>query len=422
MKERIITAIDIGSTKVCAIISVINSENKLEIRGVGTSESQGIEKGIVNDLKATSDSIIKAIEQAEDNSKLEAENLFVGIAGDYIEYRSTTGRISIANGNQPCEINETHVEQVINDSKLTLKLQSGSEQYDILHCIPQFFSIDKQDGVYNPIGMIGIALSVNTLVILAAINPLRNLRKAFEMAGFSDIHFVLSTIATSKSVLNDDEKQLGSLLIDIGGGTTDLLIFKNKCIHLTRSIGYGGTAITNDLSIGLRTPPKFAESIKVEYGNAVAATVDYETTVSIEGIGGRPPVIKQLRLVSDYIEARLRDILDESYKLLLNNYRGLESLTGGIILTGGSSQMMNISALCEEIFNMPVRIGYPDLSIVNGAVSRINSPEFSTVIGLLYYAFDQYKEDSSSTKSNSNILKNIKNPFRNLIKLFSDFS
>lgn len=421
MKERVITAIDIGSSKVCAIISVINNENKLEIRGIGISDSAGIEKGIVKDLKATSESILKAVEQAEENGKIEAENLYVGISGDFIEYRTTTGRISIANGNQPSEITESNIEAVINDSKLTLKLQSGSEQYDILHCIPQYFSIDKQDGIYNPLGMIGIALSVSTLVILAAISPMRNLRKAFEMAGFSEIEFVLSTLATSKSVMNDDEKQLGSLLIDMGGGTTDLLVFKSRCIHLTRSIGYGGSSITNDLSIGLRTPPKFAESIKVEYGNAIAATVDYETTISIEGIGGRPPVIKQLRLVSDYIEARMRDILDESYKLLLNNYRGLESLTAGIILTGGSSQMTNLAALCEEIFNMPVRIGYPDLSRVNNASSRITTPDFATVIGLLYYAFDLHKNDLESSKSSSGIF-NIKNPLKSLIKLFSDFS
>lgn len=422
MKERLITVLELGTTKISVIISSINNDNKLEIRGVGTAESAGIDKGIVTDLKIFSEAIQSAITIAEESAKLTAENLYVSISGEFIVSKVTTGRISLVGSNGPSEILQVHIEQVINDAKQDLKKHHINEKYEIIHCIPQYFCIDSQSGISNPIGMIGYALSVSTLIIMADIAPMRNIRKAIEMTGFNEVEFVFAPIASAKAVLNEDEKKLGSLMLDFGGGTCDLLIMNRNFTKLAVSLSKGSQLVTQDLSVQLKTPPRFAETLKLELGNCYANSVDHETTVSIDGIGGRASSVAHLHFISQIIEARMREILEDTYRFFLNNFQEAEYLTAGIVLTGGAALTQNIVVLCEEIFNMPVRIGYPEFSLISGPVSRLDMPSNATIIGLLYFALEQETEGDEGGRVNMNISKNINGFFKNIIKLFKDFS
>ncbi len=420
MKERLITGLELGSSKISALISSINQDNKLEIRGAGFSESEGIDRGIVTDLKLFSDSIQRALNMAEEAANLNADNLYVSVSGDFIIYKITTGRISLVSGNGPSEIEQFHIDQVINDAKQDLKKHHGNDKYEILHCIPQYFTIDAQVGISNPVGMIGYALSVSTLIILADIAPMRNIRKAIQMLDFDDVTFVYAPIATSKAVLNTDEKKLGCLMIDFGGGTTDLLIMERNFVRLALTVPKGSQLITHDLSLQLKTPPRFAETLKIELGECLSELVNPETRVNVEGIGGREHTVVHLNFISQIIEARVREIFEEAYKHYIQNYPQAEDLLiAGIVLTGGGALSKNADILCSKIFNMAIRIGTPEFHLISGPVSRIDLPNHATIIGLLYYA---YEAESISSIKNFNLKNNISSLFKPLVKLFKDFS
>lgn len=415
MKEKIITAIDLGSSKTCVLIALLQ-DSKLEVKGIGFSESNGIDNGLVKDLQATAESIQKAVELAEEQAKLQAQNIIVAISGQHIHSKNTLGRVSVANGNQASEIESHHIEAVINDAKNSIKMQAGTEHLEVLHCIPQVYDIDSQKGIFNPIGMTGFSMTVHTYLILAEANHLRNIRKAFDMAGFEEPVIVLGSIATAEAVTNEDEKKLGCIVMDIGGGTADITIFQNACLMMNLCIPKGGKLLTKDLAIGLRTPPKFAEDLKLEYGNAIASAVDPEATVLIEGIGGRSSVTKSLALIAEITQIRVKDILESCYKNILADFPYLDTLTAGMIVTGGSALIKNINLQVEDVFNMPCKIGYPENTRLTGAISRLDSPEYSTVIGLLFYAVKNEK-----ITSKKNIQTNVSNSFNNIFKTVKKF-
>jgi len=266
---QIITAIDIGTTKICVIIAQINDELKLEVKGVGTGSSVGLVNGIVVDIMKASASIHYAIQEAESIAGTKARNIFVGIAGDHIKSQNTLGRISLTSGSDPMEITQQHIEDVITNSKNNVKIQQGNERLEIIHAIPQYYKIDDQEGIMNPLSMSGFNLSVYVHIVMADINTMKNITRCIEIAGYKVEDIYLEPIASSNAVLNEVERELGSIIIDIGGGTTDIAVFFKNSIRYSDVIPVGGTNITQDLAIGLHTSPQNAEDIKLTKGNSI---------------------------------------------------------------------------------------------------------------------------------------------------------
>jgi cell division protein FtsA len=306
---------------------------------------------------------------------------------------------------------------VINDAKNSVKARAGAVGFEILHCIPQVYDVDDQKEIPNPIGMSGFSLGIHALLLLAETSHLRNVKKAFNMAGLSDINVVVGTVATAEAVINDDERKLGCMILDIGGGTSDMLVYKNNCIHTYICNPQGGRLISNDLEVGLRTPPRSAENLKIEYGNAVPSTVNPDNVVEIEGIGGRQPIKKSQLLISQITQVRLKDILDVCYKQIFGEYTMLEGLTAGVVITGGVALTKNIHNLVEDdhVFNLPCRIAYPDLKRISGAVSYLDNPTFSCAIGLIYYVVKNCELSEGSIISIKDISGGIKESIKKLI-------
>jgi len=423
MSEKIITAIDLGSSKISVIIALLHEKDRLEIKGVGVFESKGIENGLVKDLQATAESIKKAVEIAEEQSGLKVENIFVAISGQHIKSRKASGRISIAIGNQSNEIDNDHIELVINDAKNSIKREAGGDKFEILHCIPQVYDIDNQTGILNPIGMSGYSLTIHTNIILAETTHLRNIRKAFQMGELDIPIIVLGSIATAEAAINEDERRLGCLVIDIGEGTSELTIYQNSYLKTYMCVPRGGSLITHDIAIGLRTPPNFAENLKIEQGNAIPSTVDPKKVLEIESIGGRASQKVPLTLISDVINIRIKEILDTCYKDILSEFTRLDTLTAGVVLTGGTALINNIHLLVEDKngFNLPCKIAYPDMRKLSGAVSRIDSPDYTCVIGLLYYIIkNETLKNTKPTKKSKANGEGVSNFFKNIKKKIMD--
>ncbi len=387
--SNLITALDIGSSNVRCLIASQTKDGRFEILGISEVPSQGIEKGIVKDIEAVSECVRKALEEVENISGLDAVNIFANISGEHIKTSIGDGRISIptASPNEPGEIGQEHVDQAINDAKNGIKIQKGFERSKILHGIPQSFVIDGQDDIHNPVKMNGFHLITKVCTIFADVTPLRNLSKCIELAGYEmdPENFVLSHVAISEAVLSDDERRLGCILIDIGGGTCDISLFNRGILERVLVVPMAGSSITEDLAIGLKTTISNAEYIKTQYGNALASSVDQSVEIDVDGISGRESQRKTQYLLSHVIQHRVEEILANCYNKLKNHYTP-ELVTAGIVLTGGSARLQQIDQVVDAGFNMHVKIAAPDLSRLTGMISRLDDPAFATAVGLLYHA------------------------------------
>jgi cell division protein FtsA len=392
-RQTVITAVDVGTTKICAVLATPLDERRLEVRGVGTAESHGIEKGVVLDIQGAADSIREAVDEAERSAGLKADNLFIGISGEHIRSRNALGRVSLSDssGLQAGEINQEHIDTVINDAQRTVKLQQGNENMQIIHGIPQYFDIDNLKGIQRPLRMNGFHLTAHVHVVLAEMNAIRNTMRCFEIAGYPVRDLVCEPLASAQAVLNEDERNLGCVIIDIGGGATDIALYFKNSIRFSTVKPFGGETVTNDLAIGLKTPPKAAERVKLDYANALSATVSAEDFIDVPNIGGNEMQRRKLRFVCEIVEFRVREMLEMAYKTIFESYNQ-DLMTAGLILTGGASQLRNIDKLAQEVFNMPVKIGKPDLSLLGGSTQALDSPAFSTVVGLLYEALSRYPQ------------------------------
>ncbi|MCK4696169.1 MAG: cell division protein FtsA, partial [Candidatus Cloacimonetes bacterium] len=339
----------------------------------------GLLNGIVVDITKASKSISDAIVESETMAGLKAKNLYVGIAGSHIKSQNTIGRISLTSGTEPRDITQEHVEDVITNSKNNVKIQQGNERLEIIHAIPQYYTIDEQDGILNPVNMTGFNLSAHVHIVMADINALRNITRCIEISGYKVQDIFLEPIASSNAVLNEVEKELGSIIIDIGGGTTDIAVFFKDSIRFSTVLAVGGTNITQDLAIGLHTSPQNAENLKINQGNSLSSQVPEDKIIEIEGIGGREPKKRKLRYVTEIIEARMREIFEGSYKILNEQY-DLKKITAGLTLTGGASLLKNSEILAEEIFNMSTKIGYPNLANLSGPTERLENPKYATSV------------------------------------------
>jgi cell division protein FtsA len=416
---HIITAIDIGTTKICAIIAETDESGSLEIIGIGTGKSEGLSNGIVTDIMKAAKSVNDAIGEAEQMAETKAVNIYIGLAGEHMKSQNTIGRISLSAGSKPCEITKEHVHDVIANSKNNVKIQQGNEKLDIIHAIPQFYEIDGQQGITNPINMSGFNLTAYVHIVMADINTIQNIKKCVEISGYKIEDIVLEPIASSLAVLNDVEEELGSILIDIGGGTTDIAVFYKKSIQFSAVLPLGGTNITQDLSVGLLTSPDSAEKLKIINGNAISSDSKEAEEIVVEGISGRESTRTKLSFISEIIEARMREILEGAYRILHDEHN-LKLITAGLTITGGASLLKNCDKLAQEIFNMSTKIGYPDLTKLKGPKERLENPKYATAVGILYYAFELYNESDSKIR---NMLRKdpISGFFKKILNSFKDY-
>ncbi len=406
--DDVVVGLDIGTTKVCAIIGRINEYNSVDILGVGVSPSRGLRKGVVVNIESTVNSVATAIEKAELMAGIEVKSVFAGIAGGHIEGINSRGVVAVSSRNR--EISELEVERVIDAAKaIALPMER-----EVIHVIPQEFVIDNQDGIKDPVGMNGVRLEAEVHIVTGAVASAQNIVKSVNRAGYAVNDIVLEPLASAMATLKDDEKELGVVLIDIGGGTTDVLIYLNGSIWHTNVLAMGGNHVTNDISIGLRTPVNAAEEIKRQWGIAVSGLVEPDEMIEVPNVGGRNPSRMPRQILAEIIQPRMEEIFF-LVKEELDKKDFKDLLAGGIVLTGGASLLEGTEKIAEDVFRMPVRIGTPDG--IHGLVEEVSSPEFATGVGLVYYGLNALPESFMENRG-AGLFNNIKHRMSNWLGEF----
>ncbi len=370
---ELIVGLDIGTTKICAVVGEINPDG-IDIVGIGTHASVGLRKGVVVNIESTVDSIKRAIEEAELMAGCEITSVYAGIAGGHIKGFNSHGIVAVK-GN---EITQKDIDRVI-DAARAVAIPPDRE---VIHVLPQEFMVDEQDGIQDPLGMSGVRLEARIHIVTGAVTSAHNLIKCANSAGLDVSDIVLQSLASGEGVLNKEERDLGAALIDFGGGTTDLAVFKGKSIKHTSVLALGGNNLTNDVSVGLRTPMTEAEKIKVKYGTCLSSNIGKDETVEVPGVGGRKPRMLSRQILAEILEPRVEEIFN-----LINREvygAGMENvITSGVVITGGSSLLEGVVDIAEAIFDLPTRIGRP--MGIRGLVDVVNNPMYATAVGLVLY-------------------------------------
>jgi len=384
--ENKIVGLDIGTTKIAAIISEIEESGQLKIIGIGTSPSVGLKKGVVINLEKTVESIASAVEDAEMMAGVKVDHVYAGIAGDHIRGINSRGVIAVSRSDH--EISSVDVDKVIEAAK-TVALPMDRE---IIHVLPQEFTVDEQSGIKDPVGMAGVRLETEVHIVTGAVTSAQNIYRSVRKAGLEVWDLVLQPLASSYALLSGDEEELGVALIDLGGGTTDFAIFYDGSIRHTGVVGLGGKNVTNDIAIGLRTPVDRAEEIKKLYGCAISSLVDSDELIEVPAVGEGEPKQISRNVLASIIEPRAEEILSlTQQELKKSTYFDL--LATGIVLTGGGSLMEGIVELAEKTFGVPVRTGKP--KGLSGLEEMASNPIYSTGVGLILYGWEQMKEGRS---------------------------
>lgn len=391
-KDKIVVGLDIGTTKIVAIAGRKNEFGKLEILGMGKAVSEGVTRGVVTNIDRTVEAIQKAIFEAEEQAGIDISEVNVGIAGQHI--RSAQHHGVIMRGNPHDEISVDDVRRLTEDM-FKIVIPPGNE---IIHVMPQDYTVDYEAGVKEPVGMAGSRLEADFHVITAHTSAIANINKCVRKAGLEVVELVLEPLASSLSVLEEEEKEAGVVLVDIGGGTTDVAIFHDGIIRHTAVIPFGGNIITNDIKQGCMVMHNQAEQLKVKFGRAIASEANANEIISIPGLRNRAPKEISLKNLAHIIEARMEEIIDLVNSEIIQS--GLEGrLAGGIVLTGGGSQLQSVKQLFEYMTGMDARIGYPNEHLGKGRVDAVKSPMYATSVGLVLAGFqaidyreNQYKE------------------------------
>ena len=401
-KHRIV-GLDIGTNKVAAIVGEVSERNELEIIGIGTHLSKGLKKGVVVDIESTVFSIQKAVEEAELMAGCEISSVYTGIAGSHISSLNSHGIVAIKDR----EVFHQDIERVI-DAAQAMAIPADQK---ILHVIPQEYLVDEMEGIKEPLGMSGVRLEAKVHMVTGAVNAAQNIEKCVERCGLAVNEVILEQLASSYSVLTNDERDLGVCLIDIGGGTTDIAIFTGGAIRHTAVIPIAGDQVTNDIAMALRTPTQSAEEIKIKYACALTQLAKPEETIKIPGAGDKISRDLSRQALAEVVEPRY----EELFALVQSELRksGYEDLVAsGIVLTGGASKIEGVIELAEEIFHMPVSIGMP--KHLAGLKDIVRNPVYATGVGLLQYGFELEKENPIFQSSNkNNWTGRISNWFRN---------
>jgi cell division protein FtsA len=371
--ENIIVGLDIGTTKICAVVGDV-SEDKVDIIGIGTHPSIGLRKGVVVNIEATVESIKKAVEEAELMAGCEISSVYAGIAGGHITGFNSHGIIAIKGE----EITQNDVDRVI-DAARAVAIPMDRE---VIHVLPQEFIVDDQSGIHNPVGMAGVRLEAKIHIVTGAVASAHNIVKCANRAGLDVYDIVLQSIASGESVLTEEEKDLGTVLLDLGGGTTDLTIFSNNNIKHTFVLALGGNNLTNDIAVGLRAPLAEAEKIKTKYGTCLPMNISNDDTIEVPGTGGRKNRKLPRQILGEILEPRMEEIFTLIKREI---YRaGMENLiTSGVVVTGGTALLDGVTEIAESIFNVPTRMGKP--TGITGLVDVVNNPIYATGVGLVLY-------------------------------------
>tara|TARA_R100001143_G_scaffold53522_1_gene49016 strand:- start:20079 stop:21347 length:1269 start_codon:yes stop_codon:yes gene_type:complete len=392
--ERIVVGLDIGTTKVCAVVASINSQDRIHILGVGKAPSEGLNRGVVVNIDKTVNAIKTAIKQAELASGIEVNSVNVGIAGDHIRSIRSKGVITINNKDK--EITVEDVERILKDCQ---QIMLPPDQ-QILHVIPQEFVVDGQDGITDPVGMSGMRMEAEVHIITGLVSAAKNLYRCVERAGYLVADIILEPLASSYAVLDDEEKEAGVVLVDIGGGTTDLAVFQENTIRHTAVIAIAGKKVTDDIKIGLSVLEDQAQTLKHQHGECFVDMITEDESITIPGIAGRPPKEITKSILAKIIQARMEEIL-EIIAIEVKRSGYAESLSAGIVITGGGSLIKNICPLANEVLGMDAKIGRP-LGLAGGLIEEVNSPIYATSVGLVLHALKaEGTENQQSVPSSS---------------------
>ena len=381
-KGEIIVGLDIGTTKICAIVGE-KTDTGIDIVGIGTSVSTGLRKGVVINIDSTVESIKKAVEEAELMAGVEINSVYCGIAGGHIKGFNSHGIVAV----KEKEVKESDLRRVIDAAKaVAIPLDR-----EVIHVIPQEYIIDEQDGIKEPLGMSGVRLEAKVHIVTGAVSSAQNIIKCANRTGLNVSDIVLQQIASSEAVLNTDEKELGVALIDIGGGTTDIAIFSGGSIVHTAVLSLGGNHITNDLAVGLRTPTPDAEKLKINYGCAMTSMIDKDQWVDVQTVGSKRFRTFSKKEIAEIIEPRVEEIFSlVQREIIKSGYEDL--LASGIVITGGCTLLSGMQELAEMIFDLPVKKGIP--KGFGGLLDIVSSPIYATGVGLVLYG----SKDENSTK------------------------
>ena len=373
-EKNLIVGLDIGTSKVVAIVGEVMPEGKIEVIGIGSHPSRGLKKGVVVNIESTVHSIQRAVEEAELMAGCQIHSVYAGIAGSHIRSLNSHGIVAIKDK----EVAPGDVERVI-DAARAVAIPADQK---ILHILPQEFLIDNQEGIKEPVGMSGVRLEAKVHMVTGAVSAAQNIIKCVRRCGLEVDDIILEQLASSYSVLTEDEKELGVCIVDIGGGTTDLAVFTEGSIRHTAVIPIAGDQVTNDIAVALRTPTQFAEEIKIKYACALTQMATADENIEVPSIGDRPSRRLARHTLAEVVEPRYEELLTLVQTELRRS--GFEDLVAaGVVLTGGSSKIEGLVELAEEVFHMPVRLGVPQY--VTGLVDVVRNPIYATGVGLLLF-------------------------------------
>lgn len=377
MNERIVVGVDIGTTKVCAVVAAADELDRINILGVGVAESDGLNRGVVVNIDRTVASVQQAVREAERAAGVTVRSVIVGIAGDHVQSFQSRGVITISN--RDGEISQRDVQRLLED---TTHVAMPADR-EILHVIPQDFIVDGQDGVADPVGMSGVRLEANVHIITGLVSAAKNIYRCIEKAGYSVADIVLEPLASSFAVLHPDEKEVGVALIDIGGGTTDIAVFEDNTIRHTAVIAVAGSKVTDDIRRGLGVMRDQAEQLKCQFGVALVDLADEEEEIAISGLGGRAEKSIGRSTLAQIIQPRMEEIVEiAGIEIKRSGYA--RHLSAGVVLTGGGALVPGTAELAAEVLGVETRMGTP-LGISGGLVREVDDPKFATAVGLVLY-------------------------------------
>ena len=415
MKDQIIVGLDIGTTKICAIVGKKNEYGKLEILGMGKAVSDGVIRGIVTNIDKTVRAIQKAIAEASDQSGIEINVVNVGIAGQHIKSAVHHGGITLENQDE--EITVEDIDRLTNDM-YRIVTPPGS---DIIHVMPQNYTVDYEDGFTDPVGMTGVKLEADFHIITAQTNAINNLNKCVKKAEIQIENLILEPLASSLSVLSEEEKEAGVCLVDIGGGTTDIAVFYDNIIRHTAVIPFGGNIITSDIKQGCMVMEHQAELLKTKFGKAISEEANSSEIVSIPGLRNRPPKEISIQNLAQMIQARMEEIIELVHtEMITSGYH--KKLTAGIVLTGGGSQLTSLSQLFEYMTGLDTRVGYPNEHLGKGKVDVAKSPMYATTVGLVLSGFkaldirETKYQKAASSDERKKVMKQGNKFFNNILE------
>lgn len=372
-QENIIVGLDVGTTKICAVVGEVSGHD-INIIGIGTHPSIGLRKGVVVNIESTVESIKKAVEEAELMAGCEISSVYAGIAGGHITGFNSRGIVAI----KGTDVTKHDVERVI-DAARAVAIPMDRE---VIHVLPQEYMVDEQDGIQNPVGMAGVRLEAKIHIVTGAVTSAHNIVKCANRSGLDVCDIVLESLASAEAVLAGEEKELGTALLDLGGGTSDLAIFSGNNIKHTFVLALGGNNLTNDIAVGLRAPLVEAEKIKKKYGNCISGEIGGNETIEVPGMGGRKSRMLPRQILGEILQPRMEEIFTlvkrEVYRAGMENI-----ITSGVVLTGGSSLLEGCTEIAESIFDLPTRLGKP--RGISGLVDVVNNPMYATGVGLVVY-------------------------------------